>query len=142
MNLHGIVRPAINSVNPDRTALYLKSMGPTSNADFSQTPTYAAGVAVRVQIQPLDKEGLRHVEKLNMTGVFRTVFMFGNPQGVVRVQAKGGDLLQFRPFQGEAAQNWLVVEPAGPWNVENGGWTKLIVVLQTDTPVIAPGTGP
>ena len=134
MNLHGIVRGAINSVNADRPALYLKSIGATVNADFTQSPSYAAGVPVRIQIQPLDNEGLRHVEKLNMTGVFRTVYMFGNTQGIVRVQAKGGDLLQFAPFQGEAVQNWKVVEPDGPWNVENGGWTKIIIVLQTDTP--------
>jgi hypothetical protein len=134
MNLHGIVRPAINSVNSDKTALYLASVGAVSNADFSQTPQYAPGVPVRIQIQPLDKEGLNHVEKLNLTGVFRNVYMFGNTQGVVRVQAKGGDLLQFQPFQGEAVQNWKVVEPAGPWDVNSGGWTKLIVVLQTDTP--------
>lgn len=132
MNLHGIVRPAINSVNPDKTALYLRSVGNTVNADFSQTPTYAPGVPVRVQIQPLDKEGLQHVEKLNMTGVFRTLFVFGNMQGIVRVQAKGGDLLKFAPFQGEAVQTWKVVEPDGPWDVNDGGWTKIIVVLQTD----------
>lgn len=134
MNLHGIVRGPINSVNPDRTALYLKSTGAASNSDFTQSAAYAPGVTVRIQIQPLDNEGLRQIERLNMTGVFRTVYMFGNAQGIVRVQAKGGDLLQFRTFQGEPVQNWKVVEPAGPWNVENGGWTKLIVVLQTDTP--------
>jgi hypothetical protein len=142
MNLHGIVRPAINYVNKDHVALYLKSLGPTSNANFSQTPTYAPGVPLRIQIQPLDKEGLRQVERLNLTGVFRTVYMFGNTQGVVRVQAKGGDLLQFRTFQGEPVQNWKVVEPDGPWNVNDGGWTKIIVVLQTDTPTVVPGTGP
>ena len=113
--------------------MYLASAGNTVNADFTQTPSYAAGVSVRIQIQPLDKEGLRHVEKLNMTGVFRTIYMYGNTQGshIVRVQAKGGDLLQFAPFQGEAVQTWKVVEPDGPWNVEQGGWTKIIVVLQT-----------
>jgi hypothetical protein len=142
MNLHSIVRGAISYVNPDRTALYLKSTGAVSNADYSQTPSYAAGVPVRIQIQPLDKEGLRHVEKLNLTGVFRTIYMYGNTQGVVRVQAKGGDLIQFRTFQGEPVQNWKVVEPDGPWNVEYGGWTKIIVVLQTDTPVTVPGGGP
>lgn len=135
MNLHGIVRGAINSVNPDRTALYLKSLGATSTADYKQTPSYAPGVPVRIQVQPLGKEELRHIEKLNLQGVFRVVYMFGNTQGVVRVLAQGGDLLQFAPFQGQAAQNWLVVGPVdGPWNVEQGGWTKVIVCLQTDTP--------
>jgi hypothetical protein len=135
MNLHSIVRGAINSVNADRPALFLRSTGNTVNADFSQTPSYAAGVAVRIQIQPLGKEELRHVEKLNMQGTFRTIFMYGDTQQIVRVTQQGGDLLQFAPFQGQAVQNWKVVGPvSGAWNVENGGWTKLIVCLQTDTP--------
>jgi len=134
MNLHGIVRGAINYVNPDRVATYLASLGATANADFSQTPTYAAGVQVRVQIQPLGKEELRHVDALNMQGVFRTIYLFNNPQAIVRVLAQGGDLFQFRPFQGQAVQNWKVIKADGPWNVEQGGWTKLLVVLQTDTP--------
>lgn len=135
MNLHGIVRGAINSVNPDKTALFLASLGATSNADFSQTPAYAPGVSVRIQIQPLGKDELKHIDRLNLQGVFRTVYMFGNAQGIIRVLAEGGDLLQFAPFQGQAVQNWKVVGPVeGPWNVEAGGWTKLIVCLQTDTP--------
>ena len=135
MNLHGIVRGAINSVNPDRTAAYFASTGATTNADYSQTPGYAAPVTVGVQIQPLDREGLRQVERLNLQGVFRTVYLFGDVQGIVRVQAKGGDLLQFATFQGEAVQRWKIVDVAGPWNVENGGWTKIIVCLQTDAPL-------
>ena len=135
MNLHGIVRGAINSVNPDRVVNYFKSLGNTPNADFSQSPTYAPAVPVRVQIQPLGKDELRQIERLNLQGVFRVVYMFGNTQGIVRVLAQGGDLLQFAPFQGQAVQNWKVIGPVdGPWNVEAGGWTKFIVCLQTDTP--------
>lgn len=134
MNLHGLVRGAINSVNPDKVALYLKSTGNAINADFSQTPGYATGVSVRIQIQPLGKQELQHIEKLNMQGVFRTVYMFGDTEGIVRVQAKGGDLLQFAPFQGQAAQNWKVVWTASPWDVDQGGWSKVIVQLQLDTP--------
>ena len=135
MNLHSIVRGAINSVNPDMPALLLKSIGATNNADFSQTPGYAPGVPVRIQIQPLGKEELRAVEKLNLQGVFRSIHMYGNTQGLVRVLAEGGDLLNFAPFQGQAVQKWLVVGPVdGPWNVNDGGWTKFIVCLQSDTP--------
>jgi hypothetical protein len=130
MNLHGVVRCAINSVNPDRPALYLASTGATSSADFSQTPSYAPALPVRVQIQPLGRDELKQIERLNLQGVFRTVYLYGNSQGIVRVLAQGGDLLQFAPFQGQATQTWKVVFVDGPWNVENGGWTKLIVVLQ------------
>jgi hypothetical protein len=135
VNLHGIVRGPINSVNPDKPALLVKSTGATSNADFSQTPGYAPGVPVRIQIQPLGKDELRQIEKLNLQGVFRSIHMFGNTQGVLRVLAQGGDLLYFAPFQGQAVQKWKVVGPVdGPWDVNDGGWTKFIVCLQTDTP--------
>jgi hypothetical protein len=134
MNLHGIVRGAITSVNPDKTALYLQSTGNNVNADFTQTPGYAAGVSVRIQLQPLGRDELRQIEKLNLTGAFRTVYLYHNPQGIVRVLAQGGDLLQFAPFQGQAVQNWKVIAVDGPWDVNDGGWTKLIVCLQTDTP--------
>lgn len=135
MNLHGIVRSAINSVNPDKVAFYRASTGPTSNADFSQTPSYAPGVWLRIQIQPLGRDELKLAERLNLQGVLRTVYMYGNTQGIVRVLAQGGDLLQFAPFQGQAMQVWKVVYVDGPWNVENGGWCKVIVNLQTDAPV-------
>lgn len=131
MNLHSIVRGPISYVNPDRPALYLASTGATSNADYSQTPAYASPLPVRVQIQPIGKEELRLIERLNLQGVFRKCYMYGNTQGVVRVLAQGGDLLKFAPFQGQAMQTWKVVGPVdGPWNVENGGWTKFIVCLQ------------
>jgi hypothetical protein len=134
LNLHGIVRSAINSVNADKPAQYLASTGNTVNADGSQTPSYAAAQPVTVQIQPLGKSELAHVDRLNLQGVFRTLYLFHNPQAIVRILVQGGDLFQFAPFQGQAVQNWKVVLADGPWDVDQGGWTKLIVCLQTDTP--------
>lgn len=134
MNVHGIVRGAITTVNPDVVAQYLASLGPTSNADFTRTPSYAAAQPVRIQVQPLGRGDLQLVEKMNLQGVFRTVFLYSNPQGIVRILAQGGDLLQFAPFQGQAVQTWKVVNVDGPWNVNDGGWTKLIVCLQVNPP--------
>lgn len=133
MNLHGTVRGAITSVNKDITAQYLASTGPTSDANYAQSPTFAAAVPVRCQVQPMSRGDLQLVERLNLRGIFRSIFMFGNPQSVVRIQAKGGDLLQFSPFGVEAVQDWKVVDVDGPWDVEYGGWSKIIVQLQTDS---------
>jgi hypothetical protein len=132
LNLHGTVRGAITSVNPDITASFQASTGPgTPDASGNVTPTYAAPINVRCQVQPLSRGDLRQVESLNLQGVFRTVFMYGNEQGVVRVNQQGGDLLTFAQFKGQAAAVWLVVCVDGPWNVEQGGWTKIIVCLQS-----------
>ncbi len=132
MNLHGTVRGAINSINPDKPAQFFASTGPgTPDASGNVTPTYAAAVPVRVQVQPLSKQDLRHIETLNIQGVFRTLFMFGNPQSIVRPNAQGGDLLTFPQFQGQSAATWLTIAADGPWDVENGGWSKILVVLQS-----------
>lgn len=133
MNLHGIVRGAITSVNPDVVANYLASTGSTTDAAGNQTPAYAAATPVRIQVQPTNGRDIERLNALNIQGVPRTIFMFGNTQGIVRVFAQGGDLLQFVPFLGQPIQTWLVVVVDGPWNVEGGGWTKLLCVLQTDS---------
>jgi hypothetical protein len=130
MNLHGVVRTAINAINPDQAAYFYANTGPAGSASGKQTPTFAAPVPVRCQVQPLARGDLQHIERLNLQGVFRVVFMFGNTQGVVRVNQQGGDKLVFQQFQGQANSTWKVVYVDGPWNVENHGWTRLIVCLQ------------
>jgi hypothetical protein len=142
MNLHGTVRGAITSVNPDITAQFLASQGHTTDDAGNQTPVFAAGVPVRIQVQPLSRGDLKHLDNLNIQGVFRTVFMYGNSQGVVRPNQQGGDLLTFPQFAGQASATWLVVSVDGPWNVEQGGWTKVLVCLQEDIPQNIIGPSP
>jgi hypothetical protein len=132
VNLHSAVRGAITSINPDIVAQFQASTGPgTPDASGNVAPTFAAAVPVRVQVQPLSKEDLRHVATLNIQGVFRSIFMFGNPQSVVRPNQQGGDLLTFAQFQGQGPSVWLTIAADGPWNVEQGGWSKILVVLQS-----------
>lgn len=130
MNLHSIVRPAINSVNPDIAGGFIASTGHNVDDAGNVTPTFAASVPVRLQVQPPGTKDLRHLNNLNISGVVRSVFMFGNAQGVVRPNQQGGDLLTFPQFTGQAASTWLTVAADGPWSVNDGGWTKVLVVLQ------------
>ena len=135
INLHSIVRGAITSVNPDILAQYYASTGNTVGADGTQSPAYATAVPVYVQVQPLSKSELRLVERLNLQGVFRNLYAYSNPQGIVRTFGQGGDIFVFPPFGTQPSQNWKVVDVAGPWNVNDQGWTKLLICLQADTPL-------
>ena len=126
MNLHGTVRGAITTVNPDVVASYQKSTGNTGNADYSQTPTYATAINVRIQHQALDGGELRHAEALGLQGVLRTVYMYGNTQGVVRAGQQGGDLLAFPLVPNGPTLNWLVVDVGETWP----DWCKVTVCLQ------------
>ena len=149
LNLHATVRKAIGAVNPDITAQYLASSGSTRNAAGRVTPTYAAPVSVQIQQQPPTGKDLHQFEFLNIQGTTRVVFLYSNPQAIVRINAKGGDLLQFPQWHGAPVDNWLVVGMPEQWDVgTNGtpdadlptpppsvsGWTKLYVTLQQDRP--------
>lgn len=135
LNLHEIVRPAIQAVNPDTQARWIVSTG-YAVVNGRQAAQYAPAVPVRAQVQPPSGKLLQHVNFLNIQGTLRSVYMYGNPQSVSRVDAKGGDLLQFPQNVGKPVDNWLVliVEESG-WNLDDGSWSKVGVILQTDRPV-------
>lgn len=131
-NLHNIVRGAINAVSPDQLIPWLVSTGSTVAAGGKATPTYAAPVTVGAQIQPVRGGDLRKYAFLQGQGIFRAVYLFGNVQGIVRVDAKGGDLLQF-PIVPEDTnvRTWLVRAVDETWGF-NGGWCRVIVSQQLD----------
>jgi len=120
MNLHGIVSPIISAVNPMITGGILRSDGYEIGAGMKQVPRYLEEEQVRMQVQPLSGKDLFHLEAQNIQGVQRSVYMFGDTQGVVRPLAKGGDLLT---FFGEV---WLVTVVFETWP----DWCKVGVTLQ------------
>src|SRR5690348_8927500 len=103
MDLHGIVSGAIGTVNPPVPATYYASQAPTTNADGSRSPGFAAGVAMSVQKQEISYKDLQHVDGLNLQGAFCTVYLRGQAFGVTRGAAKGGDKFVI------GSDTWLVV---------------------------------
>lgn len=132
--MHGLVRGAINSINPDRMAQWLVSTGTTIDDAGASTPTYAAAVPVRVQVQAVSGSDLRKYEFLQAQGVFRAIYMFANPDAINRIESKGGDLLQFPQYPRGVARTWLVTKVDEPWTSGNGGlaWCRVLVTLQLD----------
>lgn len=129
INVRGIANAAIQPVNPNITAKLYSSTGSTESASYKQLPTYAAEVDVQVQVQAVRAKDLEHIANLNLQALYRNARMWGNTQGVVRPDAKGGDLLRFPQVPGGADQTWLVVAVLETWPA----WCSLIVQLQTDT---------
>lgn len=125
MNLHGIVRSQISAVNPDIAATLRRSAGYTTDTDGTQIPAYTT-LTGSIQVQALGPSDLRHVEPLNIQGVLRKVYAYGNWMGVVRADQKGGDLLTFSQVPGGAAQDWKVVTVFETWP----DWCAIGVVLQ------------
>lgn len=133
MNLHAIVRPAINTVNPEYLGVWRVSNGYTVGANFRPVPGYTDHIDTPMQVQHLSGRDLVHTEFISQQGVKRTVYMFGNVQGVVRPDVKGGDLLLFPENRGGPNRVWLVTHVLETWTPDVAGWCRVGVVLQTDT---------
>lgn len=136
LNLHAIVRPAITSVNSDIPMTWLQSTGATGNSAGKQTPTYAAGVTVQGQVQPVGGQDLRKYDFLQAQGVYRSVHLYGNVAGIIRAANAnglqgGGDLLQFAdPTEPNSAlYAWLVRAVPETWQT---GWCRVLVSRQLD----------
>lgn len=136
MNLHGIVRAAINAVNPDILGTWRESTGSTTDAVGRQVPNYTDHTDTRMQVQALSGRDLRHTDFLSLQGIKRAVYLFPTVQGISSPQAKGGDLLQFPMATGGPILRWLVVVELEQWN-PNGTWCKVGVVLQDDVATTA-----
>lgn len=126
MNLHAAVRGAVTTVNPDIQATWQQSTGYSTDGGGKRTPGYANST-IPIQVQALTAQDLTHLDYLNIQGVMRAVYAYGNIQGVVRPNLKGGDLLTFAQ-PGGVPQIWLVVAVLETWP----DWCKVAVCLQND----------
>mgnify|MGYP000617858836 CR=1 FL=1 len=125
MNLHGIVSGAIGSVNPFVTATMQVSDGYTVDPDGTQIPAYTE-VTGPAQVQALTYKDLQQVDGVNLNGVARAIYFYGEFNGVVRPRQKGGDLIQLT--DGPNAGTWLITHVLETWP----DWCKVAVVLQND----------
>jgi hypothetical protein len=124
LNLHGIVSAAISAVNPNVTADWQQSIGNTTNADFSRTPSYAPAVEVEIQSQALTFKDLVQLSGVNIAGEALAFYVNGNVQGVSRPGEAGGDIFTF-----DDGSKWLCVHILENFS-RSSGWTKCAVVRQ------------
>lgn len=135
INVRAAANAAIQVVNPNEGGWVYYSTGFTvSPTTRKQVPSFAAPAPVRLQIQAVDASMLKHLDSLNIEGVVRSVHMWGNTQGVDRVNQKGGDLLYFRDVPTGTLRVWKVVKVVETWR----DWCHLIVNQQTDATPPSP----
>lgn len=134
LNLHLAVRQVIPALNPDIAGWWYRNAGsvPSTTPGARNVASFKPAVSVQLQVQPPSARDIRFAEFMQLQGVIRTVWMFSDPQGIVRVNQTGNDLLLFPQWAGAPNDAWLVERPDEGWNVDSGGWTKLFAVLQTD----------
>jgi hypothetical protein len=125
VNLRGIVNGAIQGINPDTVVTWVQSNGYTTAADGTRTPSVTSQ-PVNANVQPLSGTDLRLVDGMNIQGMMRSVYLYGDVEGIVRADGKGGDILQFPAVPGGIDHNWLVTQVMETWST----WCRVIVTLQ------------
>lgn len=126
MNLHAMVRGVITAVNPDQTISLKRSSGYTTGSNGKQVASYDATVSGPAQIQALSGGDLKHMNDLNITGIMRKVYLYGNWMGVIRADKTGGDVLTFPQVPASTAQDWKIISVFETWP----DWCAVGVVLQ------------
>ena len=127
MNLRGMANRLTQTVNANIQITLLRSDGYTVGANFKQVPKQIE-LSGEAQIQALAGKDLQHVNNLNIQGVLRKVYLYGNWMGVVRADSKGGDVLVFPQAPCMGDQKWKVVTVLETWP----DWCAVAVVLQSE----------
>lgn len=125
MNLRGIVNKYTQKTNPNVNINWIQSTGYVTNDAGKRTPTTVT-LTVEAQIQALSATELKHIDGLNISGVKRSVYMYGNVAGIVRTDKLGGDILVFPEVPDTSDKNWLVTQVLETWP----DWCHVIVILQ------------
>lgn len=126
MNLRGLANSAIQTVNPNIQGVWVRATGGYTTDAAGHRTAATTSSAITLQVQAMDAGDLKQVDGLNIQGVMRAVTMFGNVQGAVRADSKGGDILQFPQDKGGAIRNWRVVHVLETWPT----WSRVVVVMQ------------
>ncbi len=126
MNLHAIVAPCTRAVTPAIAADLYECTGSVVTATGRREPTYANPVTVTADVQPLSTGDIAHVDGLNLQGIEKAAYLFGDVRGINRKDGTGAALLAV----GDTTYKVTVVFEY--W--ETAGWCKVGLTLQLEGP--------
>lgn len=133
INLHALVRPAINALHPNAKGTLYRSTGQVTLSGGMIKATYAEGIAVTVQVQSEGPTTLFHADKVGQEETSRKMYLFSDAEpknrvaGIVRELARNGDMLQL-----EDGAWWLVT--AVIEDFIRSGWCSVRATLQVNPP--------
>lgn len=127
MNIRGLANKYTQITNKNIQINWVQSNGYTTDDAGARMPKTIT-LTVPAQVQALSTSDLKHIDGLNITGVMRSVYLYGNAAGVVRADQLGGDILVFPEAPGCCNRNWLITQVMETWP----DWCHVVVTLQVD----------
>ena len=123
MNIHEIIRSAINNVNPMQPIKVLKFKGFSVDEYGINTNTYDE-IETIARIQPINSFKLQQINNFNYSNVYKKAFLNGFQYGLNMALSTNGDMLEFD------GKRWLIIEAPQTWSYT--GWNELTLCLQND----------
>jgi len=129
LNMHAIVRGAIEAVNDDVDGTVYMSTGAT-NVRGILTPTFSP-VTARLQMQAQKHDPIQHERNLEYSGGYLTIYAFGNFAEIERRDGSGGDVINIAA--GPRAGWYYVTQTLERWP----DWCAFEVTTQLNAPNLA-----
>ena len=132
LNLHDIVRGAINIVNPDEDVWLIQNIGQT-NVKGRVTASYAPAQKVRAQVQTLSGDDLTVMNDTERTERDRKFYLYSDtetgtpPSGIIRPLGKSGDFMRRND-----GTYWKVYNVSEDYTTD--GWVLVLASQQVDVP--------
>ncbi len=121
MNLHQIVRGAINAVNPDQDVIIKVNKGNQHFPGGIVKPIWEE-VNAKAQVQPVSSYEIQFIDNYVSSSVYKNFYLFGAFPGLSRRSETGGDIIRWNGF------DWFIDSVPEEWNTV--GWTKVRGVQQ------------
>ena len=139
VNLHGMVRGAINHLHPDTEVTLYRTTGQAVIVGGQPKSIYAEGLPLKAQAQSEGATALFHADKIGQEEITRKFYLFAAPEldlriaGIIRPLSRGGDMLQIAPGENWFAGTWWLVD-ATIEDFTRSGWASVRATLQINPP--------
>lgn len=124
MNIHNMIRGAINKVNPDQEVIILKNLGQEHFRGGVVKPRYKM-IKVTAQVQPSNSNDISFENNHVMSGFYLDFWLNEKVDGLCRTEGTGGDMLVY--------ENFIYYIDGNPEQWNTVGWNRVTGVRQTKT---------
>lgn len=121
INLHNVVRGAINSINPDQSVILKINTGTIHKPGGIQEPSFDEITAI-AQVQPVKSSEIQFIANYQSGAKYKNFYFNGNVNGINRRKLTGGDIIIWNGFE------WYVDAEEEDWDTV--GWTKVRAIQQ------------
>lgn len=121
INLHNIVRGAINSINPDQSVILKINKGAVHQPGGILEPEFEE-IETIAQVQPIKSSEIQFINNYVAGATYKNFYFNGSVSGINRRKLTGGDIIVYNGFE------WYVDSQEEDWDIV--GWSKVRAVQQ------------